>query len=446
MTRVRRVIVDDKFPSSGPSSLVELRTTRKADVTERLAEAVYFHPRAEVAASSTEKRCAGVDELALYIHIPFCLTRCYFCTFTVVVGSRVTDELIQRYLSALDRELLRYSELLAPLRIPIKTLQVGGGTPTALSAGQLSWLLETVHARFDCSALDEVIVEGFPTSVDAEKVGVLARYPNLKLNIGVQTLDDRVLKTIGREHEHSQAVTAIRAAVSGGLSSVGVDLIYGLPSSEPDTITADIARVVELGVDHIALYPLWIYPKTKLFSMCESEQLSFPTRETRKAQLTAAAALLERLGFERYTSFHYSLGNRTQHNYGTWQMKDRDWLGLGQGAVSYLNGVLYQNDRAINSYMSRASRGVECSIEERRFSHVERFQRAITYGLRLAPMPLDVLRVKYAIDESFDHHLAFLEERGLVERTGAGVQLTHDGILDLGTIETYLERGELEHV
>jgi oxygen-independent coproporphyrinogen-3 oxidase len=399
-----------------------------------------------VSAQGRERRFQDSESIALYIHIPFCLRRCYFCTFTVVVGDRVTETRIASYLSALERELLSYANELKKHAIPIHTIQIGGGTPTTLSHEQLTWLIELVHEQFDCSQLHEIIIEGFPTSVTPEKLAALVKYPQLKFNIGVQTFDNQALRLIGREHEGNEAIEAINAAVATGFPSVGVDLIYGLPLSSPEAVVRDVERVVGLGVDHIALYPLWIYPKTKLATLCKSEKLVLPTHADRRAQLRAAAEKLQAHDFHRYTAFHYSLGGRTQHRYGVWQMEDRDWLGAGQGAVSYIDGTLYQNDRSLDRYIDKSLRGVDACIEHRTLSLQERLVRALVYGLRLSPMPMSRLREKYGceLESVFSEQLAVLERDGFIER-GTGVQLTDDGVLSLGCVEAYLEQREVDH-
>lgn len=402
---------------------------------------VRFHPEVNFETATHRKNHQSNAPLALYVHIPFCLTRCYFCTFTVVVGKRVNDDLIQGYLQALEQELIHYSDMLAPFAPPIKTIQLGGGTPSMLTEEQLQWLLDRILALFNCAELEEIIVEGFPSSVTQSKLEAIAAYRCVKFNIGVQTFDDIVLDSIGRRHEKEQAMEAIAQAVNAGLASVGIDLIYGLPFSTPEAVVRDVRQAVTLGVDHVALYPLWIYPKTTLFNLCRSEKISVPTLESRRAQLYAGADSLAAHGFHRYTAFHYSLHNQTPHNYGTWQMRDRDWLGAGQGAVSYLNGILYQNDKNIGSYIRKAMNGEECSVEESRLSLGERMVRAMIYGLRLLPMPVAEFAQKYGheMEELFDEEVIGLERTGMIQRVGGDIELTQEGVLNLGVIEDTLE-------
>ena len=403
---------------------------------------VRFQPTVPMQPLSLAKTYAGRD-LSLYIHIPFCVTRCYFCTFTTVVGRRVSAELIARYLEALQVELSMYASLLAPAGAVVRSVQIGGGTPTTLTAAQLEGLLDFIHDRFNCARLQEIILEAFPTSIDPEKARLIVQFPNLKINLGVQSFDDGVLAAVGRRHEGQQALKAVDLLRSLPFKSVGIDLIYGLPNSTTTVVMEDVRLADQLGVDHLALYPLWVYPRTTLYALQRQGKASVPTIQEKRKQLSAAQEQLEAIGFNQYTVFHSNRYERHEHFYGRWQMEDRDWLGAGQGAVSHLNGVLYQNVVDIHEYMDRASRGLEAAREGRVLDPHERFVRSFLYGLRLWPFPEALFEGRFGIgvDRVFGHELSVLERQGLVERFDHSIRLTPEGVLRLGSIEAYLSNG-----
>lgn len=374
--------------------------------------------------------------LALYAHVPFCVTRCYFCDFVTVVGKHVTPETVAHYQSALLSELrtLGGHEVFGSRKLA--TAQLGGGTPTMLSPAQLEELLNEVRSFIADTPDSEVVVEGFPTSVMPEKLEVLATVPRLKFNMGVQTFDDSVLAAIGRKHEREDALRAIGAAREV-LPSVGIDLIYGLPMADSDIIREDVEIALSYDLDHLALYPLWVYPKTRLNSLVGVGDYEAATLAERYEQLQVADAMLTEHGYRRYTAFHYTRSAEHRHYYGLWQMQGRDWIGAGQGAVSQLNGVIYENDRTYPGYTTRALAGEECAVTAQALGQDALMARRFSYGVRLASYPEADFEAAFgrSLDDAFGPQLRQLGDEGLIERTDSAIALTLLGVVRLGEIE-----------
>lgn len=395
---------------------------------------IHYYPAVGRGEPAPALRGATGEPLAVYVHIPFCDKRCYFCEFAVVAGKRVTDSLVGEYLGALRNEIAGFRR--GAGRTAIELIQIGGGTPTSLSAAALEELLGFLFAQFDCSALKEIIVEGFPTSITDDRIAVLERVPNLKLNIGVQSFHVECLESVGREHG-AQAEVAIERAVASSIESVGVDIIFGLPFSTPATVRSDLEKACDLGVEHFALYPLWIYEQTALESRVRAGQLALPDRGRQREQLFAGTEVLSSRGYSRYTAFHHALAPAARHRYGLWQMLARDWVGFGMSAMSHIGGTVSFNDKDIRSYIDKVQAGVSLSTTSHRLSAIEQMKFAVLYGLRLETYSRSLFLGQFNvhIEEVFGAKLHALEQRGLLRCAGDGIALTLEGILAMGEIE-----------
>jgi oxygen-independent coproporphyrinogen III oxidase len=401
-----------------------------------------YHPSVEIGNTSGARSRPRGRSIAIYIHIPFCATRCHFCTFAIVTGKQVNDDLMEAYLVALKQEIAFYAASLKVQGVKIETIQIGGGTPTILSTRQLDQLFEFLFATLDCSALDEIIVEGFPTTITKDKVDVLARIDRLKLNIGIQTFNEANLAGVGRRHSLLDAASTVRLAKDSNIRSVGVDLIFGLPGSTERDVIHDLNTIAELGADHLALYPLWVYERTPVERNIQRGQLVRTRFVDLQAQLATGQALLREHRFERYTAFHYAVSDAHKHGYGLWQMAAREWIGFGMAAMSYTNGEVVLNERNLGRYIAAVRTGNVDTGTGQRFSRDEEMRFALQYGLRLRNYPTAPFLEAFGceVKDAFGAELAYLTEHGLITWDDARIDLTPDGILKLGAIEKYVTR------
>jgi oxygen-independent coproporphyrinogen-3 oxidase len=401
------------------------------------ASSVHYHPQYGAERRPGERSIVGNRPIALYIHIPFCATRCHFCTFAIVTGKSIKDELVESYLKALKKEISFYARQLQEQRILIETIQIGGGTPTMLDAQQLKNLLSFLFDTFDTSALLEIIVEGFPTTITVDKVDVLAQFNQLKFNIGIQTFSDQNLDEAGRRHSLNDALNAVRTAKAAGIRSVGADIIFGLPFSSTKNVINDAATVAELGVDHLAFYPLWVYGDTAIGRKIRVGTLPPPDYQDLREQMFTGLARLEGHGYERYTAFHYAASAEHRHQYGLWQMRGQEWLGFGMAAMSYLDGHIYLNEGSIRAYIDKIERGIMNTGTVQTLGKADEMNFAFLYGVRLREYPFSLFEAKFHQHpgEVYYDELRSLHDRGLITYDDSHVALTPDGILGLGKIE-----------
>ncbi|WP_113704078.1 coproporphyrinogen-III oxidase family protein [Nonomuraea lactucae] len=400
-----------------------------------MSEPVRYFPRVAGEAAASRSRTVPPGPIALYVHIPFCDRRCHFCDFAVVAGRRRGDSLVDAYVAALKREMAHFRDQLREARV--ETLQIGGGTPTFLSARALDDLLSFVLDEFGCGAVREIVVEGYPSSITAEKLEVLQRFPALRLNVGVQTFRDDLLDGVGRGHSGADAREALAAAGASGIRDVGADIILGLPGSDVATVVADLEALSEAGVDHIALYPLWVYEGTALDRLVRRGRVAAAPAPQHREQLAAGMEVLRACGYERYSAFHYARGAAGGHLYGQWQMLANDWIGFGMSAMSSIGGTLWFNDRSVNAYLAAMAAGRWDGERARPLSDAGHMRFAFMYGLRLREFPAATFARRFGrqAGEVFAGPIRSMARRGWVEESGESIALTLDGILALGEIE-----------
>lgn len=264
----------------------------------------------------------------IYLHIPFCRTRCVYCDFYSTTGM----ELKERYVDALCRELRSRKEYLEGE--PVKTVYLGGGTPSQLSAEDFARLFETIDDVYGMNDTEEVTLEANPDDLTPGYLRELSALPFNRLSIGMQTFDDGMLRLLRRRHTSAQAMEVVRNAREAGFANISVDLMYGLPGETQAGWKHDLDTAVSLNVEHISAYHLTYEEGTPLYRMLQKGQVG----ETDEEQsLLFFSMLMERLkeaGYEHYEISNFCKpGKHSRHNSSYWQ--GVPYLGCGASAHSY---------------------------------------------------------------------------------------------------------------
>jgi oxygen-independent coproporphyrinogen III oxidase len=281
----------------------------------------------------------------LYVHIPFCARICPYCAF---YKERADSSQTQRFCEALLREIEEVSE-----RFPMKieTIFFGGGTPTALTADQLEFLLGGMRERLDLSNVVEWSVEANPGSVSSRKATLLRQMGVNRISLGVQSWDDELLKLLGREHDAAQAETSFHIFRDAGFSNISVDLMFGLPGQTLAQWEADLTKAISLRPEHISTYCLTYEEDTEFFLRHASGEFS-EDPESDARFLESAMRMLEGAGFEHYEISNYARpGFASAHNRGYWA--GDDYLGIGPSAFSTVDMKRWQNVCDYRAYSDR---------------------------------------------------------------------------------------------
>jgi putative oxygen-independent coproporphyrinogen III oxidase len=360
------------------------------------------------------ERGDAAERAGLYVHIPFCLTRCGYCDFNTYAG---LDHLSGRYVEALMAE----ADLAAAewSGAPFASLFMGGGTPTTLPAAGIRRLLERFRRAFGFEADAEVTSEANPDTVDQAYLAELREAGVNRLSIGLQSFDPSVLKALERIHSAESARSAFHAARRAGFESVNLDLIYGADGETLESWRRTVSEAIALEPEHLSCYALTIEPATSLGRKVAAGVVPAPDPDVQAEMYEAACSLLVDAGYEHYEISNWAKpGHRSVHNMGYWE--GRPYLGLGAGAHSYRDGVRWWNVRPPQQYLEevearRLPLGGSESLGER-----ERSMERLLLGLRVSDgVPMD-----WVDDEQVAPFIA----DGLVEGRGGRIALTDRGM------------------
>ena len=368
-----------------------------------------------------------------YVHIPFCTQICYYCDFSKVF---IKNQPVDSYLEHLLEEFRSYDIQ------KLRTLYIGGGTPTALSAPQLEVLLDGLTKNLDLSVLEELTIEANPGDLDADKIAVLKNSAVNRVSLGVQTFDDKMLKKIGRSHLEKDIYENIDRLKLAGFDNISIDLIYALPGQTMEQVKDNVAKAIGLDIPHMSLYSLILENHTVFMNRMRRGKLPLPKEELEAEMFEYIIAELERAGFEHYEISNFSkLGFESRHNLMYWD--NAEYYGIGAGASGYVNGVRYKNHGPIRHYMSAVEEG-NARITEEHLSQKEQMEEEMFLGLR-KKSGVSMARFEEKFGQSFDELygeiVRDLVQKGLMQIEGDRVRMTKRGLF-LG--DTVAERFILE--
>ena len=315
--------------------------------------------------------------LGLYLHIPFCRSKCIYCDFYSLPSA---EDRMDRYAAALCRHLKETAPQAAPYTVD--TVYFGGGTPSYLRVKRLKKLLKTVEKHYALSREAEVTMEANPDSLrDWRDVRALRRAGVNRISLGVQSTDDAELKTIGRVHTFAQVREAVDAVRRGGVKNLSLDLIYGLPDQTMERWQATLAQAADLGPEHLSCYGLKVEEGTPLWRMRES--LVLPDDDLQADMYLWAVDFLARRGYEQYEISNFARpGFASRHNLKYWTLQE--YAGFGPGAHSDFGGVRYAFVRDLAAYCAGVESGGSILSESERISDRERHREYLMLGLRTA--------------------------------------------------------------
>ena len=321
-------------------------------------------------------------EFGVYIHIPFCQQKCFYCDFPSFAGR---ERFIDDYLLALKEEIHKTKSNMGygqDEKLQPKTLYIGGGTPTVLAEEQLEKLFQLIHEEISLDFCEEYTIEVNPGTVNENKLKLLKNAGITRLSIGVQSLDDKYLQAIGRIHNAQEAVDTVHLAQLLGLNNISIDLMYGLPGQTMAVLQETLRQALKLKVQHISIYGLQLEEGTAFAKMEAIGKLQLPADEITEAMYDYITSELPQQGYERYEISNFAQkGFYSRHNMSYWQ--DKMYLGFGSGAHSYWQGKRLQNLADIPSYIKAVPENNWQELEEQ-VSEKEHMEEMCFLGLRTA--------------------------------------------------------------
>lgn len=370
----------------------------------------------------------GARRWGLYVHLPFCRQKCFYCDFPSYAGQ---EGRMAVYVEALLGELAREG---APLRAawgPPRTVYLGGGTPTALPPALMERLLAGLR-EFLAAAPDalEFTCECNPGTVDAAYLSLLRAGGVNRLSLGVQTFDDALLRRIGRIHTAAQARAAVRQARAAGFRNLSLDLMYGLPGQTLAGLEMSVQQALALAPQHISIYGLQVEEGTAFARAQAAGRLALPSDEESEAMYDYMTTALPVAGYARYEISNFARqGFESRHNLGYWQ--DVPYLGVGAAAHSYLDGQRYENPRGIEEYLAALRESGRARREEEPLTRATSMEEFAFLALRTAR---GIDRARFAarfgceLASVYADAIARMRARGFLEEDAQGVRLTPLGM------------------
>lgn len=361
--------------------------------------------------------------LGVYVHVPFCASRCAYCDFAT---APFDEGAASRYGEALRRELDAAAPTIGGARAD--TLYLGGGTPTALGAERLRDVLTEVAGRFTVAAEAEVTCEANPESLTAGVLDVMAEGGVNRLSLGIQTFDDSALNILGRRHDAAQAEDAYWRARAQGLGNVSIDLMYGLPAQTLDGWQRDLERGLALKPDHVSLYGLTLEPHVKLYR--ERATYDFPDDDEQAAMYYEAIDTLAAAGFGQYETSNFARpGRECRHNLKYW--RDGEYVGFGPSAAGHWGGGRYRNPPELDGYYAAAATGRWPLADPEPSDPYREMRTAAVLGLRLTEgIDAAAFEERFGVNPKtyYEKELAAFVAAGLVTVDGDNVGLSRRGL------------------
>ena len=355
-----------------------------------------------------------------YVHIPFCTQICYYCDFSKVF---IKNQPVDAYLEHLIQETRSYE--IGKLR----TLYIGGGTPTALSAQQLAYLLTELPKVMDLLEVEEFTIEANPGDLDPDKIAVLKDSQVNRVSLGVQTFDNKMLKKIGRSHQEQDIYDNIRHLKQAGFDNISIDLIYALPGQTMDQVKENVAKAIDLDIPHMSLYSLILENHTVFMNRMRRGKLPLPKEELEAEMFEYIIEELEKAGFEHYEISNFSKpGFESRHNLVYWD--NAEYYGLGAGASGYVDGIRYKNHGPIRHYLEAVEAG-KARITEEHLTLEEKMEEELFLGLR---KKTGVFKARFeekfgvSFDQRYGQVVASLTEQGLLVPDDKQVRMTKRGL------------------
>ena len=359
----------------------------------------------------------------IYIHIPFCKTRCIYCDFY----STTRSELKSQYIRALCRELTERKEYLK--REAVETIYFGGGTPSQLSEEDFKEVFKTIEQVYGMREATEITLEANPDDLTEEYIGMLHTLPFNRISMGIQTFDDTTLKLLKRRHNAAQAIRAVELCRAHGFRNISIDLIYGLPGETTERWEKDLQQAIALDVEHISAYHLIYEEGTPIYKMLQKHQVEEVDEDSSVRFFTLLIDRLREAGYEHYEISNFCKpGMYSRHNTSYWQ--GVSYLGCGPSAYSFDGQTREWNCSSIEKYMSGIESG-QRDFEQEERDLATRYNEFIITTIRTVwGTPIEKLKQEFGNElwEYCRKMSAPYLENGKLEMHEGALRLTREGI------------------
>lgn len=358
----------------------------------------------------------------IYLHIPFCNTKCIYCDFYSITDHSKKNELID----CLVKEIEEKSPLLRAKRFD--TIFFGGGTPSLLSYADFSRLFDALYSKLPVSEEPEITIEANPGTLNKKKLIEFKKLPVNRLSFGVQSFIDSELKFLTRIHSSSQAVDSIKSAQDSGFENISLDLIFALPQQNIDSWKYSLNKAIELNTQHISAYSLIYEEGTVLYDLYKKKKVNKANEEHERILYDYTMDYLPKKGFLQYEVSNYAKeGFECRHNLKYWTRKE--YIGFGPSAASFIDNQRWVNVRSIDEYIKRISAGSTAYDIYETIDEQTSIYEFILLGLRSKGIGLQEFSNKYHFnfEEKYAGACSILLKSGHAVKENSTFKLTPKG-------------------
>jgi putative oxygen-independent coproporphyrinogen III oxidase len=369
-------------------------------------------------------RALGRRPFGVYVHIPFCATRCGYCDFNTYTATELGPGIDRAgFAKHLAGEVSFARRVLGDTQVPVSSIFVGGGTPTLLPPAALGRVLDRIRAEFGVADGAEITVEANPESVDRERLAELLHLGVNRISFGMQSASPEVLRVLERGHSPDGALRAVAQAAEAGFERISLDLIYGTPGESLAAWSRTLDSALAAGVPHISAYALIVEQGTRLAAAVRRGEIPAPDDDLMADMYEMADSRFRSSGLDWYEISNWARADaECRHNLSYWA--GDDWWGIGPGAHSHIAGTRWWNVKHPATYLQRLAAGISPGAAREVLDQETRRAEAIMLGIRLARgLPTELLSPSSLVTVSE------LEEQGLVAVSASRVVLTLRGRL-----------------
>lgn len=366
-----------------------------------------------------------MKELGIYVHIPFCKKKCSYCDF---ISYSNKNKLVDKYIETLKKEIKENIEKLREYEVT--TIYIGGGTPSYIESSYIIEILEVIKKNYNIKKNAEITIEVNPGTVTKEKLDVYVKAGINRISIGLQSCNDNLLKILGRIHTFEDFFNTYKMAEEAGFTNINVDLMIGLPGQTMEDINESLEQIIKLEPQHISVYSLIIEEGTLIERKIEKGELKLPIEVLERKQYWDVKKTLEKYGYRHYEISNFAKeGFESKHNLNCWEQKE--YIGFGVAAHSYLNNVRFSNVETIEEYLQNTEKVIHESqnIEDQKREYM-------LLGLRkIDGIKISSFKNKFCSNPimEFKEELNKLVQEKLIEIDLDEIRLTPKGI-DLANI------------
>ena len=362
-------------------------------------------------------------DLGIYLHVPFCIKRCHFCAFYLVLHE---EQRVEQFLQAIEQEIALYASQPGMRARTVATVYLGGGTPTVLRPEQLAFVFSSITSRFSLSEQCEITVEATPESLTTKYVDFLQQAGVTRLSIGIQSFDQQERTMLGLSGTRAEATAGVQKAKQAGFSNVNLDLIYGIPNQTVQSWEMTLAYALELDPSHLSCYALSLEKGTRFYNEFRRGLFEVMDPDHELCFQEQAEVQLETLKWSRYELSNWSKpGFACQHNLRYW--RGLEYLGLGPSAQSFVSETRFGNVSSIEHYSKYLMTGQLPIASKEVLSVFQQEKERIVFGLRLLEgVPIDWV-YRASQDEAWAASYDTLVEEDYLLPTERCVQLTRKG-------------------